>query len=230
MEFFDSLIDDFSAACNKLSSVVFPCSCSDWKENDYSKVILQREAVCELDGTGFNIITEKNVEDGIVLIGDDLDAVSGKRSFARVCIIQLDKTDDEQQLYNLIRKVEYVKYHFFPEGYMLRTSSRSHKEAVRVSGKAVKGGLNFEIIGNKLIEKFKAISSVRGVRVFFITDSSFDFNKIDELARKNNSITETLNHVINNVKFDCDTCNLKPICDEVDGMKELHFKNMHKGS
>jgi hypothetical protein len=28
-----------------------------------------------------------------------------------------------------------------------------------------------------------------------------------------------------NINFDCSTCNLKPICDEVEGMRELHFKN-----
>ncbi len=231
MEFFDSLINDFSGICNKFNCLSFSHSVTkQWKENEYSKVILQRETACELDGTGFNMVTGKNIEDGVVIIGDNLDAISSKRDFARVCIVQLDDSGDEQQLYNLIRKVEYVKYHFFPEGYMIRTSSRSHKEAVRVSKSAVKNGLNFEIIGNMLIERFKAIPCVKAVKVFFITDPNFDYPKIEEMAQKNNSITETLNHIINSVKFDCDTCNLKPICDEVDGMKELHFKNMQKGS
>lgn len=230
MEFFDSLIDSFTAECSKLPSVSFPCSCVKWNENEYSKVILQREAACELDGTGFNMITNKCIEDGVVCIGDDIAAISSKCNFARVCIIELDDCQDEQQLYNLIRKIEYVKYHFFPEGYMIRTASRSHKEAVRISKAAVKNGLSFSVIGNMLIEKMKALPSVKAVRVYFITDSSFDYALAEELACKNNSITETLNHIINSVKFDCDTCNLKPICDEVDGMKELHFKNAAKGS
>ena len=229
MEFFDSLIKDFSEICNKHSSSSFLFNDKiQWKENEYSKVILQRETACELDGTGFNMITGKAVEDGVVLIGPDLDALSSKQKFARICFVQLESKDDEQQLYNLIRKVEYVKYHFFPEGYMIRTASRSHKEGVRVSKSAIKDGLTFEKVGNILIRKFKEIPSVKAVKVYFVTDSAFDYVKMEEMAQKSNTITEALNHIMNSVKFDCDTCNLKPICDEVDGMKELHFKNAQK--
>lgn len=229
MEFFDSLIKEFSEICSKHSSASFLFNDKiQWKENEYSKVILQRETACELDGTGFNMITGKAVEDVVVLIGPDLDALSSKQKFARICIVQLENKDDEQQLYNLIRKVEYVKYHFFPEGYMIRTASRSHKEAVRVSKSAVKDGLTFEKVGNMLIRKFKEIPSVKAVKVYFVTDPSFDYVKAEDMAQKSNTITEALNHIMNSVKFDCDTCNLKPICDEVDGMKELHFKNAQK--
>ena len=229
MEFFDSLINDFTASCKDFDAVTYLHNTNTaWKENEYSKVILQRETACELDGTGFNMITGKTVEDGIVLIGPDLDSVSSKQKFARVCIVQLENKDDEQQLYNLIRKVEYVKYHFFPEGYMIRTASRSHKEGVRVSRSAVKDGLSFEMIGNMLIRKFKAIPSVKAVKVFFVTDPSFNYSETEAMAQKSNTITEALNHIMNSVKFDCDTCNLKPICDEVEGMKELHFKNARK--
>lgn len=226
MEFFDSLIKDFLEICSKHSSASFLFNDKiQWKENEYSKVILQRETACELDGTGFNMITGKDIDDGIVLIGPDLDKLTTKQKFARICIVQLENKNDEQQLYNLIRKVEYVKYHFFPEGYMIRTASRSHKEGVRVSKGAVKSGLTFETVGNMLINKFKAISSVKAVKVYFITDDAFDYSAVEAMAQKSNTITEALNHIMNNVKFDCDTCNLKPICDEVEGMKELHFKN-----
>ena len=54
---------------------------------------------------------------------------------------------------------------------------------------------------------------------------SFDFSKLESLSRKNHEITETLNQVMNNLTFDCNTCNLKAICDEVEGMRELHFKS-----
>ena len=109
---------------------------------------------------------------------------------------------------------------------MMRTASRSHKEAVRVSKKALKNGISFEMAGNLLIKKYMEIPAVRSVNVIFITDTGADYNRLETLALKGNSITEALNHIMNSVKFDCDTCNLKPICDEVEGMKELHFKNM----
>ena len=111
---------------------------------------------------------------------------------------------------------------------MIRTASRSHKEGVRISKNAVKDGLTFEKVGNMLIRKFKAIPSVKAVKVYFVTDPTFNYVRIEEMAQKSNTITEALNHIMNSVKFDCDTCNLKAVCDEVDGMKELHFKNVQK--
>ena len=86
-----------------------------------------------------------------------------------------------------------------------------------------KNGISFEKVGNLLINKYKEISAVKNVKVIFVTDDNADFNSLISIAEKNNQITETLNHIMNNVNFDCSTCNLKPICDEVEGMKELHF-------
>ena len=99
---------------------------------------------------------------------------------------------------------------------------------MRVSENAVKKGIDFQKVGSLFINKYKENTAVKGVKVIFITDKNADFKKLEEFARKNNDITETLNHVMNSVNFDCDTCKLKPICDEVEGMKELHFKTSGK--
>jgi oxaloacetate decarboxylase alpha subunit len=77
MDFFDSLIKNFTDTCNGFHSSEFPHDAAIcWKEDEYSKVILQRESACELDGTGFNMITGEDVEDGVVLIGADLNKLS----------------------------------------------------------------------------------------------------------------------------------------------------------
>lgn len=226
MEFFDSLIRDVSLLTEPLAKKEYDFSDSElWQDVGYSQVILQRDTASELDGTGFNLVTSSPVEDGIVVIGDDLQRIEGKRKFARISLVQIESEEDEQKAYNLIRKIEYVKYHHFPDGYMIRTSSRSHKEAVRVSKTAVKNGISFQKIGSLLINKYKENSAVKAVKVIFITDPAADYAELENMAQKNNRITETLNHIMNSVTFDCDTCNLKPICDEVEGMKELHFKN-----
>lgn len=226
MEFFDSLIRDVSLLTEPLVKKEYDFSDSElWQDVGYSQVILQRDTASELDGTGFNLVTSSAVEDGIVVIGDDLQHIEGKRKFARISLVQIESEEDEQKAYNLIRKIEYVKYHHFPDGYMIRTSSRSHKEAVRVSKSAVKNGISFQKIGNLLINKYKENPAVKAVKVIFITDPAADYAELENMAQKNNRITETLNHIMNSVTFDCDTCNLKPICDEVEGMKELHFKN-----
>ena len=225
MDFFNSLIAEVNNLIDCLKRKSFSYEKSGaWQDIGYNEVILQRDTAAELEGVGFNLITTRSVNDEIVVIGDDIPVIHGNRKFARVCVIQVEETEEQQKAYNLIRKIEYTKYHVFPEGYMIRTTSRSHKEAVRVSENAVKNGIDFSKVGNLLINKYKENSAVKGVKVIFVTDETADYKAFEEIARKNNDITETLNHVMNSVNFDCDTCKLKPICDEVEGMKELHFK------
>lgn len=230
MEFFDSLICELSDLISEYQKASYPCSeKNQWTDVGYSQVILQRDTAFELDGVGFNLVTSSDVEDGIVVIGDELCSITADRKFARVCLVQLEDSDNEQDCYKTIKKVDYVKYHFFPEGYMIRTTSRSHKESVRVAKSALKKGISFEKAGNLLISKYKENPKVKAVKVIFVTASGADYKKLEAMAQKSGSIAETLNHIMNNVKFDCDTCNLKPICDEVEGMKELHFKNASMG-
>lgn len=229
MEFFDSLICELSDLISEYQKANYPCSeKNQWTDVGYSQVILQRDTAFELDGVGFNLVTSSDVEDGIVVIGDELCSITADRKFARVCLVQLEDSDNEQDCYKTIKKVDYVKYHFFPEGYMIRTTSRSHKESVRVAKSALKKGISFEKAGNLLISKYKENPKVKAVKVIFVTASGADYKKLEAMAQKSGSIAETLNHIMNNVKFDCDTCNLKPICDEVEGMKELHFGKSYK--
>ncbi len=223
MKFFDSLISETESVILSSHKKTF-LKDTPWQDAGQTQMIMRRDTAFELEGSGFNLITSDKVDDGIIVIGDDLNEIKADRSFARIAVVQIEDSDDEQKMYNLIKKIDYVKYHCFPDGYMIRSTSRSHKESVRVSRKAVKDGITFQKIGSLLIEKYKEISSVKGVRIIFVTAPETDYYAIEKLAEKNHSITETFNHIMNSINFDCDTCNLKAICDEVEGMKELHFK------
>ncbi len=229
MEFFDSLIKralEITQGLSEINYVYEPDNA--WKDVGSNQVVLQKHSAYELSGTGFNLVTSSEVKDGITVVGNEIYDIKKDRKFTRITLVQIDEQGDEQKAYNLIRKIEYVKYHYFPDGYMIRTSSRSHKEAVRVSESAVKSGISFKNVGNLLINKYKENSAVKGVRVIFITSTEADHKAYEDMAQKSNDITETLNHIMNSVNFDCDTCNLKPVCDEVEGMRELHFKSMAK--
>lgn len=226
MEFFDSLIKEALEITQGLSEIEYNYNAeSCWQDVGFNEVILQRDTAFELDGVGFNLFTSANVRDGVTVIGDELQRIKSNRRFARVTIVQLSDCDDEQEAYKLIKKADYVKYHYFPEGYMIRTTSRTLKESVRVAKSALKNGISFEKAGNLLIKKYKENPKIKGVKVIFITNENADLKSLEDLAKKGSAITEALNHIMNNVNFDCDTCNLKPVCDEVEGMKELHFRN-----
>jgi len=223
MKFFDSLILETEKLISAFPKKEFEL-CKPWQDAQQAQVIMRRDTAYELEGVGFNLVTSDTVQDSVIVVGDDLGEIKDSRRFARITLVQIEDSDDEQKAYSLIKKIDYVKYHCFPDGYMMRSTSRSHKEAVRVSKQALNDGADFRKIGSLLIEKYKEIPAVKGVKVIFITAKEADYNEAERIAEKNYAITETLNHIMNSVNFDCDTCNLKAICNEVEGMKELHFR------
>lgn len=57
-----------------------------------------------------------------------------------------------------------------------------------------------------------------------------DFKAMLENSKKVDAITNTLTHIMEGLPTDCNVCQLKDICDEVEGMKELHFGVGDKGT
>lgn len=222
MKFFDSLIREtetlLASSSKKGFLRTFP-----WKDAEQNQMIVLRDTAFELEGVGFNLVTSAEIPDGILLVGDDLDSIRENRQFARISLVQIQDGSNDQAEYNLIKKIDYVKYHIFPEGFMMRSTSRSYLEAVRISKTAIQNGINFQRIGSLMIDKYHQIPAVKGVTVIFVTAPNVDYVQFNKIAEKSHAVTETLNHVMNTVVFDCDTCNLKVICDEVEGMKSLHF-------
>lgn len=222
MKFFDSLISETESLLSSVPQKAYG-KVAPWHDVGQNQMIMRRDTAFELDGAGFNLITSDDICDEIIVAGDDLNEIGADRKFARISVVQIEDVEDEQKIYNHIKKIDYVKYHSFPDGYMMRSTSRTHKESVRVSKKAIKDGADFQKIGSLLIEKYKENPVVRNVRIIFVTNPDADYQAIKKIAEKNCAIAETLNHIMNSVVFDCETCNLKAICDEVEGMKELHF-------
>ncbi|MBQ7888959.1 MAG: hypothetical protein IJ356_04285 [Erysipelotrichaceae bacterium] len=223
MKVYDSLITEINQRMGAFQKQHYH-SCTPWKSLDEHHMILRKNAAYELDGTGFNLLTSEVVLDEIVVIGPELNQIRYDQKFTRIAIVQIEVDKTEQKAYTLIKKIDYVKYHLFPDGMMMRSTSRSHKESIRVSKKAIEKGITFQNLGSLMICKMKEIAKVKGVKMIFITDPKADYEIFETMAEKQHMITETLNHVMNSVKFDCNTCNLKAICDEVEELRELHFR------
>ena len=206
------------------------------REGDPNDLILKRDMAYELgegsfSSTSLTAITqdEKIVsEDGIYVIGKELKDLTEDGPFARVTII---RTDDiyqkgDQAAYNLIKSLETQKFRVSPEGYMVRASAMNNREQVRVSKKALKKGLCFEEVGNLLIKSYHVNPRVEAVSVFFITLPEAPYTELDQLADKLSKVVKTLNHALISVSMDCRACEWKPVCDSVEGMKELHQKQI----
>ncbi|MEG1809702.1 MAG: carbon monoxide dehydrogenase, partial [Oscillospiraceae bacterium] len=156
----------------------------------------------------------------------DLCEIGADCNFARIAMLRTDDIElhGEQASYEIIKSIEIKKYDVSPKGYMLRASALSNREQVRVSEGAVKSGITFEQIGNLFIKKYHENSHVQAVRIIFISLDDGPYGELEKLASTSVNISRALNHLISDLKMDCHSCEWKPVCDEVEGMKEIHQK------
>ena len=113
---------------------------------------------------------------------------------------------------------------------MIRASAFSNREQARVSRKALERGLTFEQVGNLFIRQYRRSRFVRAAKVIFITLPQAPYRDLDSLAARTDKITGALNHILDDVDMDCRACEWKPVCDEVEGLKEMHGIRRRRGS
>lgn len=203
-------------------------------EGKKNELILAKEAAFELGesilpSVSYTAITDNEQlvsGDRILLFGKDLQELADNSSFARITILLTDNIEEngEQGAYSIIKNIDMKKYDVSPVGYMMRASALSNREQVRVSKNAIKAGLSFERVGNLFISKYKENKHVRAVMVIFVTLSDAPYEEFERLADGSVEITRALNHILADIKMDCCACEWKPVCDEVEGMKEMHSK------
>ena len=206
-----------------------------WRDGGKANMILRSDAAYELGGAdshtyaiGASVMTEDEslvTADGISLIGPDLSDIDGDCSYARLAVVLVDgdQMGEGDALYNSIRDIGYARYHVEPEGFMMRVSSSNRRESVRVSRDAVARGISFSHVGDMMISAFHERRHVRAVHLYFITDPTFDFKALSESIKRADDITKTIDHIFKDMQMDCNACNLKQVCDEVEGLRELHF-------
>ena len=233
MKIYDELISGTLELLNPFKPRIYPYDRNKAAiSGNKNELILAREAAFELgEGTlpsvAFTAITDSEElvpSDRILLYGKDLGELGASSPFARLTFLRTDNIEEngEQGAYAIIKNIELKKYSVFPSGYMMRASALSNREQVRVSKSAINRGLSFESVGNAFINEYKENSHVKAVTVIFITLPNAPYEKLDSLADLSASITRALNHIIADIKMDCRACDWKPVCDEVEGMKEMH--------
>lgn len=166
-------------------------------------------------------------EDESFLIGEDIPSLKGGVPFARIAFIRLEALDKkEQELYHLLRNIEYTRYHLNPKGYMLRVNTNELREGALINEDALKEGFTFSSLSSLFSKAYKKQSAVKAAKQFFITDPSFDYAKLHELAKENEGIVVALDHIMKKLKMDCNSCEFKGVCDEIDELRAIHQKEM----
>ena len=207
-----------------------------WEDTGSFELVMLRDAAYELGGSGkpavnFTCVTTSAQlvdRDEILVYGPDLTELKGDNPYARIALLRVgdiesDDEDDTEQAFRAIQDMDFVKYRVFPKGYMIRTSSESNREQVRLSRTALKGGISFQAVGNDFIRQYKQNPSILAVKLIFITAPDADYGALEKEAKTVHDITMSLSKILEGMPTDCGSCNLKAICDEVEGMRELHF-------
>ncbi len=201
-----------------------------WKSEKEQEIILKNDMAYELGGTMLPAVSmsaftsEIKFEDEVVVIGEDLSEIKSDVPYARITILNIDDSGwtDNQKAYSAMQRIDYTRYHVYPHGFMMRISTSVSREPVRVSKEAIKAGMDFKSVGGTLIDAYHRHMDVQSVRIIFITDVKFPYQKLSEYADTAGKITKSLNSIFNSLLMDCKSCSLKPVCDEVEGMRELH--------
>ncbi len=205
-----------------------------WKDLGNNQVLFASDTAYELGGKNLPAVssmalTDKESfvpKDEVYLIGPDLPQLSQDTPFARIAFLRIneDEMGTGQKLYAMIRKIEYTRYHINPEGYMMRISSFAHREAVRIGKEGLRKGLSFANVGQSFIDAYKQNAAVEAVKLFFITDPNFPYEKLEKLMERSEQITTALDHLMKDVKMDCHTCGLKEVCEEVEELTKKDFE------
>ena len=240
MELYNTLFKDTRALLEKGSAKVWDYDPkAGWHTLDSSELVLQKDAAYELGASGrgsanyvlYSSSAELINKDQVILYGPDLNEIRGDCDFARIVLLRVGVLDgDDDLVYRTLKDIEFAKYHVNLEGYMVRMSPESYREQVRVSKQAVKKGISFRAVGNDYITAYKKDANVINATVIYVTAPGMDYAGMKALAKKSTELTGTLAHILEGLPTDCSVCALKGICDEVEGMKELHFGIGAKGS
>lgn len=231
MRLYNNLINEIKSSLN--DSVILPKSKNMLNVSDKNSVIFLSDTAFELGGSQkpcvstLAVSSDMTFSNSVILQGNDLNEIMSDSPFGKFVFIEIEDFPDEQDTFNKIKELEALRYHLSVDGFMTRASALNMREQIRVSKKAIKSGVRFSDYGNTLLKEYLKFPYVKSAELYFVTDFN-NFEKLNYVAKKISQTTSALNHIFDNVMFDCSTCNLKEICDEVDGLKELHLKNIKK--
>lgn len=234
MKIYDEQISNVIALLNTESGQKLETNGTPWQDAGKQNLVLRGEMSYEL-GAGtlpavsfLGVTSSKELvpADDAILYGQELSQISTDSPYARITLLRID---DElmgkgEAIYDAMRHFVHTRYKVNPKGFMSRISTSSNHEPVRVSKAALENGLSFAKVARLYLDAYKAHREAIAVQVVFVTLPDFNYGEIVRLTQKNDQITAALDHILRDVKMDCSSCKLQLICNEVEGMKELHLK------
>jgi CO dehydrogenase/acetyl-CoA synthase beta subunit len=202
---------------------------ADFLRKERTAIVLSEDMWLELGNpstfsTAPALVTENldSVDDGaITLIGPDIPEAEGSLPFAQILLIASDELKDEDY-----RKINTFQYELELKGYMIKAVPSSLTIWSRVSKESANDGLSFEILGKAIIDSYKAAFNNPAIEIIFITSSKSDIEELKELHRKITRIISAMNKMIEEMSFDCSSCEYLDVCGDVRQLGALRERLM----
>lgn len=233
MRLYETIIDQWEKLLSDFPVTLLPVERPGWRDSGSRNMVLRSDMAYELGGEGLpalggTAVTEAQeglCRDEIWLCGRDLPELTGDTPYARLTVAAVEKGLPEggSALYQAIKRIEFVRFHVNPEGFMSRISTLRDRESARVSRQALKEGLCFSQVGSRMLESYHENPRIQAARLIYITDPRFPFDRLAETLKESRQITKAIDHAMTQSMTDCNVCSLKKVCDEVEGIRELHF-------
>ena len=161
------------------------------------------------------------IDRSITLIGPDIPEASGSLAFAQVLLIASNELQDEDY-----RKINSFQYELELKGYMIKAVPSSLTIWSRVSKESAREGFSFEILGKAIIDSYKSKFNNPSVEIIFVTSSKEDVEELKDLNQKVTRIIGAMNKMIEEMSFDCSTCEYLDVCGDVRQLGALREKMM----
>lgn len=230
MVLFDRELEEFLKLLAALNCSSLPIVSDLRKDLGKNNMVFSDEAAYELGGgtcrsLSFELPTSDSWlidHDAILLAGNDLGEIRTDTDFARITVLKIQDEDIKgEELYDRLEKIKFTKYRVSPEGYMLRTAV-GNKEKVRVSKDAA-AHAGFSQIGSAYIKAYKQLPYVEYAMIVFITGACAFHDQLKEIGMRKTRITEAVDHILKGMVLnDCNSCSVKELCDQVEGMRAIH--------
>jgi len=207
----------------------------DWYKVVSKPLVMNQDTAVELGNpnqasSSFLLWSNQHAESRhqkISIVGNDFGDIKDKQvPFGKIVIIGGNDFDEENSSQRY-RALEKVRYDVHLEGYMMRGASQFQREWSRVSSAAVVKGFSLKLLGKALMDKYLEFDFVNSVEIIFVTSSLEDVLRVQAIANESMRIIGAMNKMVEEMAFDCDSCEYVEVCSEVEELRSIRETN-HK--
>ena len=215
-------------------------SAASWPRGGNNNIVLNDEMGLELgsprdESLACYLWSEEPalIQDGVfTLIGPDFpESVGEHLPFGKVVLVGVGGFNDENA-YERYTELDLLRFDIDLRGFMLKAASQHQREWCRISREALRLGFSSAHVASELMKLIRTRSYVRSVEILFVTSTPEAVKTLREIANPAVRVVEAMNKMMEELDYECDSCEYVDVCDEADELRGMKKRAMllHRGS